>query len=122
MEKRLQMSGESHTSVEDLVADLSAQKENTREEEPNESPVEQDELIRLQNLCVYFLISFLVFEIYLTVTCLFYPLVQAFPKVELQYCNLKFKRFIFGHKKKKLNQEGVKIVECSSICKISYIK
>ncbi|XP_064015558.1 E3 ubiquitin-protein ligase XIAP isoform X2 [Pogoniulus pusillus] len=50
MEKRLQMSGESHTSVEDLVADLSAQKENTREEEPNESPVEQDELIRLQNL------------------------------------------------------------------------
>ncbi|NXL57009.1 XIAP ligase, partial [Chordeiles acutipennis] len=50
MEKRLQMSGESHTSVEDLVADLSAQKENTREEEPNEIPVEQDELIQLQNL------------------------------------------------------------------------
>ncbi|NWX18272.1 XIAP ligase, partial [Aegotheles bennettii] len=44
MEKRLQMSGESHTSVEDLVADLSALKENTREEEPNEIPVEQDEL------------------------------------------------------------------------------
>ncbi|XP_071425494.1 E3 ubiquitin-protein ligase XIAP isoform X2 [Pithys albifrons albifrons] len=38
MEKRLQMTGESHTSVEDLVADLSAQKENTREEEPNEFP------------------------------------------------------------------------------------
>ncbi|XP_052669604.1 E3 ubiquitin-protein ligase XIAP isoform X1 [Harpia harpyja] len=51
MEKRLQMSGESHTSVEDLVADLiSAQKENTREEGPNEIPVEQDELIQLQNL------------------------------------------------------------------------
>ncbi|NXG50293.1 XIAP ligase, partial [Psilopogon haemacephalus] len=50
MEKRLQMSGESHTSVEDLVADLSAQKENTREEEPNEIPVQQDELIQLQNL------------------------------------------------------------------------
>ncbi|NXS64417.1 XIAP ligase, partial [Brachypteracias leptosomus] len=50
MEKRLQMSGESHTSVEDLVADLSAQKENTREEEANEIPVEQDELIQLQNL------------------------------------------------------------------------
>ncbi|NWR27423.1 XIAP ligase, partial [Tachuris rubrigastra] len=50
MEKRLQMTGESHTSVEDLVADLSAQKENTREEEPNEIPVEQDELIQLQNL------------------------------------------------------------------------
>ncbi|NXH21358.1 XIAP ligase, partial [Bucco capensis] len=50
MEKRLQMSGESHTSVEDLVADLSAQKEHTREEEPNEIPVEQDELIQLQNL------------------------------------------------------------------------
>ncbi|NXN42563.1 XIAP ligase, partial [Rhinoptilus africanus] len=50
MEKRLQMSGESHTSVEDLVADLSAQKENTREEEPNEIPVEQDELIQLRNL------------------------------------------------------------------------
>ncbi|NXK90332.1 XIAP ligase, partial [Formicarius rufipectus] len=50
MEKRLQMTGESHTSVEDLVAHLSAQKENTREEEPNEIPVEQDELIQLQNL------------------------------------------------------------------------
>ncbi|XP_014114263.1 PREDICTED: E3 ubiquitin-protein ligase XIAP isoform X5 [Pseudopodoces humilis] len=50
MEKRLQMTGESHTSVEDLVADLSAYKENTREEEPNEIPVEQDELIQLQNL------------------------------------------------------------------------
>ncbi|XP_074963276.1 E3 ubiquitin-protein ligase XIAP isoform X1 [Phalacrocorax aristotelis] len=50
MEKKLQMSGESHTSVGDLVADLSAQKENTREEEPNEIPVEQDELIQLQNL------------------------------------------------------------------------
>ncbi|NXG57432.1 XIAP ligase, partial [Hemiprocne comata] len=48
MEKRLQMSGESHTSVEDLVADLSAQKENTREEEPNEIPVEQDELIHTE--------------------------------------------------------------------------
>ncbi|NXX84361.1 XIAP ligase, partial [Urocolius indicus] len=44
MERRLQMSGQSHTSVEDLVADLSAQKENPREEEPNEIPVEQDEL------------------------------------------------------------------------------
>ncbi|NXF88080.1 XIAP ligase, partial [Eubucco bourcierii] len=50
MEKRLQMSGESHTSVEDLVADLSAQKENTRDEDPNEIPVEQNELIQLQNL------------------------------------------------------------------------
>nr|XP_010308751.1 PREDICTED: E3 ubiquitin-protein ligase XIAP [Balearica regulorum gibbericeps] len=50
MEKKLQMSGESHTSVEDLVADLSAQKEDRREEEPNEIPVEQDQLIRLQNL------------------------------------------------------------------------
>ncbi|NXN07392.1 XIAP ligase, partial [Indicator maculatus] len=50
MEKRLQMSGESHTSVEDLVADLSAQKENTREEETHEIPVQQDELIQLQNL------------------------------------------------------------------------
>ncbi|CAM9390214.1 unnamed protein product [Bubo scandiacus] len=50
MEKKLQMSGESHTSVEDLVADLSAQKENTREEESIEIPVEQDELIQLQNL------------------------------------------------------------------------
>ncbi|NXE73908.1 XIAP ligase, partial [Cochlearius cochlearius] len=50
MEKKLQMSGESHTSVGDLVADLSAQKENTREEEPNEIPVERDELIQLQNL------------------------------------------------------------------------
>ncbi|XP_009887582.1 PREDICTED: E3 ubiquitin-protein ligase XIAP [Charadrius vociferus] len=50
MERRLQMSGESHTSVEDLVADLSAQKDNTREEEPNEIPVEQDELIQLRNL------------------------------------------------------------------------
>ncbi|NXX89787.1 XIAP ligase, partial [Centropus bengalensis] len=50
MEKKWQMSGESHTSVEDLVADLSAQKENTREEEPNEIPVEKDELIHLQNL------------------------------------------------------------------------
>ncbi|NWV06752.1 XIAP ligase, partial [Ptilonorhynchus violaceus] len=50
MEKRLQMTGESHSSVEDLVADLSAHKENTREEEPNEIPVEQDELIQLQNL------------------------------------------------------------------------
>ncbi|NXJ00797.1 XIAP ligase, partial [Psophia crepitans] len=50
MEKKLQMSGESHTSVEDLVADLSARKENTREEEPNEIPVERDQLIRLQNL------------------------------------------------------------------------
>ncbi|XP_068008201.1 E3 ubiquitin-protein ligase XIAP isoform X3 [Melanerpes formicivorus] len=50
MEKKLQMSGESHTSVEDLVADLSAQKENTREEETNEIPVQQDELIQLQNL------------------------------------------------------------------------
>ncbi|XP_069723399.1 E3 ubiquitin-protein ligase XIAP isoform X1 [Phaenicophaeus curvirostris] len=47
MEKKLQMSGESHTSVEELVADLSAQKENTREEE---IPVEKDELIHLQNL------------------------------------------------------------------------
>ncbi|NXS09261.1 XIAP ligase, partial [Neodrepanis coruscans] len=52
MEKKLQMTGESHTSVEDLVADLSAQKENTREEEPNEIPVEQDELIQLQNLYI----------------------------------------------------------------------
>ncbi|XP_010081526.1 PREDICTED: E3 ubiquitin-protein ligase XIAP [Pterocles gutturalis] len=43
MEKKLQMSGESHTSVEDLVADLSAQKENTREEERNEISVEEDE-------------------------------------------------------------------------------
>ncbi|NXT84270.1 XIAP ligase, partial [Zapornia atra] len=50
MEKKLQMSGESHTSIEDLVADLSAQKENTREEEPNDIPVDQDQLIRLQNL------------------------------------------------------------------------
>ncbi|NWT84640.1 XIAP ligase, partial [Lanius ludovicianus] len=50
MEKRLQMTGESHSSVEDLVADLSAHKENTREEEPNEIAVEQDELIQLQNL------------------------------------------------------------------------
>ncbi|NXN91272.1 XIAP ligase, partial [Rhinopomastus cyanomelas] len=50
MEKKLQMSGESHTSVEDLVADLSAQKENTREELPNEIPVEEDELIQLHNL------------------------------------------------------------------------
>ncbi|NXD80032.1 XIAP ligase, partial [Halcyon senegalensis] len=50
MEKRLHVSGESHTSVEDLVADLSAQKENAREEPPNEIPVEQDELIQLQNL------------------------------------------------------------------------
>ncbi|NXL97637.1 XIAP ligase, partial [Tyrannus savana] len=50
MEKRLQMTGESHTSVEDLVADLSTEKENTREEEPNEIPIEQDELIQLQNL------------------------------------------------------------------------
>ncbi|NWW87348.1 XIAP ligase, partial [Rhynochetos jubatus] len=50
MEKKLLKSGESHTSVEDLVADLSAQKENTREEEPSEIPVEQDELIQLQNL------------------------------------------------------------------------
>ncbi|XP_075018483.1 E3 ubiquitin-protein ligase XIAP isoform X1 [Calonectris borealis] len=50
MEKKLQMSGESHTSVGDLVADLSAQKENTREQEPNEIPVEQDELVQLQNL------------------------------------------------------------------------
>ncbi|NXU02032.1 XIAP ligase, partial [Buphagus erythrorhynchus] len=48
MEKRLQMTGESHTSVEDLVADLSAHKENTREEEPNEIPVEQDELIHTE--------------------------------------------------------------------------
>uniref|UniRef100_A0A8C3P4U2 E3 ubiquitin-protein ligase XIAP n=1 Tax=Cyanoderma ruficeps TaxID=181631 RepID=A0A8C3P4U2_9PASS len=45
MEKRLQMTGESHTSVEELVADLSAQKENTREEEPNEIP---EKLRRLQ--------------------------------------------------------------------------
>ncbi|NWU98035.1 XIAP ligase, partial [Upupa epops] len=50
MEKKLQMSGESHTSVEDLVADLSAQKEHTREEESNEIPVEEDELIQLHNL------------------------------------------------------------------------
>ncbi|NXW81604.1 XIAP ligase, partial [Alopecoenas beccarii] len=50
MEKRLQMSGESHTSVGDLVADLSAQKENTREEQPNEIPVEENELIQLRNL------------------------------------------------------------------------
>ncbi|KAM6117242.1 E3 ubiquitin-protein ligase XIAP isoform 1-T1 [Pterocles gutturalis] len=50
MEKKLQMSGESHTSVEDLVADLSAQKENTREEERNEISVEEDERIQLQNL------------------------------------------------------------------------
>ncbi|NXY49030.1 XIAP ligase, partial [Ceuthmochares aereus] len=50
VEKKLQMSGESHTSVEELVADLSAQKGNTREEEPNEIPVEKDELIHLQNL------------------------------------------------------------------------
>lgn len=101
MEKRLQMSGESHTSVEDLVADLiSAQKENTREEGPNEIPVEQDELIQLQNLCVYFHISSLVCEIYLIVICLFCPLIQVLPKVKLQYCNLKVKRYIFGHKKK----------------------
>lgn len=70
MEKRLQMTGESHTSVEDLVADLSAHKENTREEEPNEIPVEQDELIQLQNLCVYFRISSLVCEIFFIVICL----------------------------------------------------
>ncbi|NWR05813.1 XIAP ligase, partial [Paradoxornis webbianus] len=48
MEKRWQRTGESHTSVEELVADLSAQKENTREEEPNEIPVEQDELIHAE--------------------------------------------------------------------------
>jgi len=97
MEKRLQMSGESHTSVEDLVADLSAHKENTREEESNETPVQQDELIQLQNLCVYFRISSLVCEIYLTVICLFCPLIEILPKVKLQYCNLKFNSFIFGH-------------------------
>ncbi|NXX58096.1 XIAP ligase, partial [Scopus umbretta] len=50
MEKKLQISGESHTSLGDLVADLSAQKENTREEKTYEIPVEQDELIQLQNL------------------------------------------------------------------------
>ncbi|NXJ35906.1 XIAP ligase, partial [Ciconia maguari] len=50
MEKKLQISGESHTSVGDPAADLSAQKENIREEEPNEFLVEQDELIQLQNL------------------------------------------------------------------------
>ncbi|NWS76704.1 XIAP ligase, partial [Crotophaga sulcirostris] len=50
MEKKLQMSGESHTSVEDLIADLSAQKENPREEDPNIIPVEKDELIHLQDL------------------------------------------------------------------------
>lgn len=100
MEKRLQMSGESHTSVEDLVADLSSQKENTREEGPNETPVEQDELIQLQNLCVYFCISSLVCEMYFIVICLFYPLIQALPKVKLQYCNLKFKTFWFWTLKK----------------------
>ncbi|OXB55182.1 hypothetical protein ASZ78_005425 [Callipepla squamata] len=43
MEKKLQMSGESYTSVEDLVADLiSAQKENLKGEPPKESPLEQD--------------------------------------------------------------------------------
>lgn len=83
MERRLQMSGESHTSVEDLVADLSAQKDNTREEEPNEIPVEQDELIQLLNLCVYFHISSLVCEIYLIVICLFYHLVQVLLKMKL---------------------------------------
>lgn len=77
------MSGESHTSVEDLVADLSAQKDNTREEEPNEIPVEQDELIQLLNLCVYFHISSLVCEIYFIVICLFYHLVQVLLKMKL---------------------------------------
>ncbi|XP_005022182.4 E3 ubiquitin-protein ligase XIAP isoform X1 [Anas platyrhynchos] len=43
MQKKLQMSGASYTSVEDLVADLiSAQKENLKEETPNENPLEQD--------------------------------------------------------------------------------
>lgn len=69
MEKKLQMSGESHTSVGDLVADLSAQKENTREDQPNEIPIEENELIQLRNLCVYFHISSLVYEIYLIVIC-----------------------------------------------------
>lgn len=45
MQKKLQMSGASYTSVEDLVADLiSAQKENLKEETPNENPLEQGEL------------------------------------------------------------------------------
>lgn len=69
MEKKLQMSGESHTSVGELVADLSAQKENTREEQPNEIPVEENELVQLQNLCVYFHFSSLVYGIYLIVIC-----------------------------------------------------
>ena len=43
MEKKLHLSGESYTSVEDLVADLiSAQKENIKGEPPKESPLEQD--------------------------------------------------------------------------------
>ncbi|XP_068813875.1 E3 ubiquitin-protein ligase XIAP isoform X2 [Struthio camelus] len=43
MEKKVQVSGENYMSVEDLVADLiSAQKENKKEEESNESPVEKD--------------------------------------------------------------------------------
>ena len=41
MEKKLHLSGESYTSVEDLVADLiSAQKENIKGEPPKESPLE----------------------------------------------------------------------------------
>lgn len=97
MEKRLQMTGESHTSVEDLVADLSAHKENTRDEEPNEIPVEQDELIQLQNLCVYFHISSLVCEIFFNVICLFYPLIPVLPMVNLLYCELNLKTFGLGH-------------------------
>lgn len=96
MEKRLQMTGESHTSVEDLVADLSAHKENTRDEEPNEIPVEQDELIQLQNLCVYFHISSLVCEIFFNVIC-FYPLIPVLPMVNLLYCKLNLKTFGLGH-------------------------
>lgn len=48
MQKKLQMSGASYTSVEDLVADLiSAQKENLKEETPNENPLEQGEFTKL---------------------------------------------------------------------------
>lgn len=53
MQKKLQMSGASYTSVEDLVADLiSAQKENLKEETPNENPLEQGELNCKTNVCI----------------------------------------------------------------------
>lgn len=85
MEKKLHLSGESYTSVEDLVADLiSAQKENIKGEPPKESPLEQGELSKLWNLCVYFHNNLFLYEVYPIIIYSFCPLTQVLLNMKLR--------------------------------------